>query len=73
MHSVVACALCGMDPAADTMLINSAVAAGIAAPWMLRHQLISFARRGYRRLRGIPPEPDSCSLPGMVDDDTDEA
>jgi hypothetical protein len=69
MDSVVACALCGMDPAADTMLINTAIAAGIGAPWMLRHQIIGFARRGYRRLRGIEPDPEACPLPEALDAD----
>jgi hypothetical protein len=68
MH-IVACALCGGDAATDTMLINSAIAAGIGAPWMLRHQLLGFARRGYRRLRGLEPDAEACALADAVDGD----
>jgi hypothetical protein len=55
------------------MLINSAIAAGIGAPWMLRHQIIGFARRRYRRMRGVEPDAEACPLPdGLETPDSDQ-
>jgi len=69
MHSIVACALCGMDPGTDSLVVHSLLAAGIATPWYFRTQVVGFVRGLRRRLRGEPePAPgaelaESCPLP----------
>jgi len=72
MHAVIACAVCGMDAGTDAMLINTAIAATIGTPWLLRHQLVDGVRRAYRRVRGGALEPSACPLPGDSDEDDPE-
>jgi len=62
MHSIVACALCGMDPGTDSLVVHSLLAAGIATPWYFRTQVVGFVRTVRRRLRGEPDPEDACSL-----------
>jgi len=64
MHHLVACMFCGgMDPNADSLLLQAAIAGGITTPWMLRNQL----RALIKRLRGGPTADDAddaaCPLP----------
>jgi uncharacterized protein YgfB (UPF0149 family) len=64
MHHVVACMFCGgMDPNADSLLLQAAIAGGITTPWMLRNQL----RALIKRLRGDRLEDTAddaaCALP----------
>ncbi len=63
MHHVVACILCGgMDPNADSLLLQAAIAGGISVPWMLRSKLLALVSR----LRGQPAVADAeaaCPLP----------
>jgi hypothetical protein len=54
---VIACGVCGMDPATDTMLVQTGIAAVIAAPWWFRHRIAGV----FRRIRGIPDGADDAS------------
>lgn len=63
MHSIVACALCGMDPGTDSLVVHSLLAAGIATPWYFRTQVLGFVRSLRSRLRGEPDPEESCPLP----------
>jgi hypothetical protein len=63
MHHLVACIFCGgMDPNADSLLLQAAIAGGITAPWMLRAKLLALYVRLRGRTRVAEPE-DTCSLP----------
>ncbi|MBA3688211.1 MAG: hypothetical protein H0W81_05225 [Chloroflexi bacterium] len=71
MHHLVACIFCGgMDPNADSLLLQAAIAGGISAPWMLRSKLLALVSR----LRGRPAAADlndaACPLPYPVDAET---
>lgn len=64
MDHVVACIICGgMDPNADSLLLQAAIAGGITAPWVLRSKLLALVSR----LRGRPtttdPDDAACDLP----------
>ena len=64
MHHLVACIFCGgIDPNADSLLLQAAIAGGITTPWMLRNQL----RALIKRLRGGRTAADAdasdCPLP----------
>ena len=62
MHHVVACILCGgMDPNADSLLLQAAIAGGISAPWMLRSKLLGLVSRVRGRPAAEPEE--ECPLP----------
>jgi hypothetical protein len=57
------CALCGgIDPSHDLLIVQAALAAGAATPWVLRERL----REAFDRARGQAPsiesEPDACEL-----------
>ena len=66
MHHLIACMFCGgMDPNADSLLLQAAIAGGITTPWMLRNQL----RALIKRLRGDRAADDACPLP--YDEDVD--
>jgi hypothetical protein len=69
MHHVVACILCGgMDPNADSLLLQAAIAGGITTPWILRSKLIALVAR--LRGRGVgEPDAASCPLPYASDGD----
>jgi hypothetical protein len=57
--STIACAICGGDPATDTMLVNVALAGVIGLPWMFKDRIFRVARR----LRGEQStEPEACEL-----------
>jgi hypothetical protein len=65
MLSVVACAICGLDPASDTMLINLAVAGAISVPWIVRDRIAAVIRR----VNGKPGAAEgSCDPPTDEDD-----
>jgi hypothetical protein len=69
MDPIVACGLCGADPATDSMLVHSAIAAVISGPFLFRSQLADVVRR----LRGRPraestDDADACPLPSAEDD-----
>lgn len=63
MHHLVACVVCGgIDPNADSLLLQAAIAGGLTAPWMLRAKLLAFVAR----MRGRTPAPgpeDACPVP----------
>ena len=53
MHHLVACIFCGgMDPNADSLLLQAAIAGGITTPWILRTKLLALVSR----LRGRETE-----------------
>jgi hypothetical protein len=68
-----ACGLCGADPATDSMLVHSAIAAVISGPFLFRAQLADVIRR----VRGRPPREavgdgdGECPLPSAEDDHPD--
>ena len=65
MLSVIACAICGGDPATDTMIVNAAVAGALSMPWLFRDRIASVARR----LRGKSDDPEaSCAIAPDEDD-----
>ena len=65
MLSVIACALCGGDPATETMIVNAAVAGALSMPWLFRDRIVAVARR----LRGRPAHPaESCAIAPDEDD-----
>jgi hypothetical protein len=53
MGFLFACS-CGLDPASESMLVQSGVALAISAPFWFREQIAA----AVRRLRGLPPEVD---------------
>jgi hypothetical protein len=55
-----------MDPNADSVLLQAAIAGGITAPWMLRAKLLAFVARLRGRTPVATPE-DACPLPGDED------
>ena len=65
MDLVIACGMCGGDPATDSMLLQVALAGVLSVPWFFRDKLAILARR----TRGIPdPSDESCPLPPAEDD-----
>ena len=65
MHSVIACALCGGDPATETMIVNAAVAGALSMPWLLRDRIADIVRR----LRGkADASAESCAIAPDEDD-----
>jgi uncharacterized protein YgfB (UPF0149 family) len=68
MHHLIACMFCGgMDPNADSLLLQAAIAGGITTPWMLRNQL----RALIKRLRGgrTADDADDAACPLPYDED----
>ena len=61
MIEIVACAICGGDPATDTMMINAAIAGGMSIPFFFRDRLAVTARRILGRREDEPTA--SCPLP----------
>jgi hypothetical protein len=62
MHHLVACILCGgMDPNADSLLLQAAIAGGITTPWILRGKVVALVSR--LRGRGTPPDLDDAACP----------
>ena len=60
MHHVIACIFCGgMDPNADSLLLQAAIAGGITMPWMLRAKL----RAMLDRVRGKRPSVEDLACP----------
>ena len=51
-----------MDPNADSLLLQAAIAGGITTPWMLRNQLRALIRR-LRGDRTADDVADACPLP----------
>ena len=67
MLSVIACGICGGDPATDTMIVNAAVAGALSMPWLFRDKLAAVVRR----LRGKADDAEaSCALMPDEDDGT---
>jgi len=62
-----ACALCGMDPGTDGLVLQAALAAAIATPWYLRSRALNAVRALRRRLRGVSAATDACPLPRKDD------
>ena len=68
MHHLIACMFCGgMDPNADSLLLQAAIAGGITTPWMLRNQLRALIKR-LRGDRTADDIADACPLPYDADD-----
>jgi hypothetical protein len=62
MHHLVACILCGgMDPNADSLLLQAAIAGGITTPWILRGKVVALVSR--LRGRGTAPDLDDAACP----------
>lgn len=70
MHDLVACVFCGgMDPNADSLLLQAAIAGGITAPWMLRSKLRAMVDRVRTTRRQAETRDPACSLPDPDDVD----
>jgi hypothetical protein len=64
MHHVIACVFCGgMDPNADSLLLQAAIAGGITMPWMLRAKLLALIARVRGKAPAIESEADACPRP----------
>jgi hypothetical protein len=64
MHHFIACMFCGgMDPNADSLLLQAAIAGGITAPWVLRAKLLALIARVRGKARSSEADGDMCSLP----------
>jgi hypothetical protein len=65
-----ACGLCGADPATDSMLVHSAIAAVISSPYLFRSQIADLVRRvrGRPRPEAIHDADAACPLPTAEDD-----
>jgi hypothetical protein len=73
MHHLVACVFCGgMDPNADSLLLQAAIAGGITAPWMLRNRLRMLISRFRGRLATVEPVDAACQLPTDEESPTSE-
>ena len=61
----MACAICGGDPATDTMLVNAAIAGAMSVPWIFRDRIMVVVHRW----RGLPEdEPaNACPIPADAD------
>jgi hypothetical protein len=67
MHHLVACLVCGgIDPNADSLLLQAAIAGGLTAPWMLRAKLQALVAR-LRGQTSIAASEDACSVPQADD------
>lgn len=70
VHHLIACAACGMDPATDTFVVQSMLAAVIAAPWFFRGQIGSVIARVRGRPIDRPAIGEACPLPGAEDEES---
>jgi hypothetical protein len=70
MHHFIACIFCGgMDPNADSLLLQAAIAGGITTPWVLRNRLRMLVSR-LRNGRSAPDLGDAaCPLPYPDDEE----
>ena len=70
MDLIFACGICGGDPATDSFVLQSALAAVISAPYLLRTQIAGLMRRmrGQQVGQTSAHEGAACSLQ-MTDDD----
>lgn len=70
MDHLVACIVCGgMDPNADSLLLQAAIAGGISAPWMLRTKLLALVSRLRGRPTATDPDDAACAVPYPGDED----
>lgn len=70
MHDLIACVFCGgMDPNADSLLLQAAIAGGITAPWMLRSRLRAMVDRLRGSRRSGEAHDLACPLPEADDAD----
>ena len=72
MDLIVACGVCGGDPATDSFVLQSALAAVISAPYLLRSQISAVWRRARAVKPGLAAEDDgaACSLQDGDDEPT---
>ena len=63
MDLLIACS-CGLDPASETMLVQTGIAAALSAPFVLRAQIADMVRR----LRGLPPKAQAEPCAGEEED-----
>ena len=64
MHHLVACVFCGgMDPNADSLLLQAAIAGGISAPWMLRTKILALVSRLRGRETATNLDDVACDVP----------
>lgn len=66
MDLITACAICGGDPATDTMLVNAAIAGVMSVPWVYRGRIMGVVRR-WRGLSEDEPA-DSCPISASDED-----
>jgi hypothetical protein len=57
------CAVCGgIDPSHDLMIVQVALAAGLATPWVLRDRIRESLRRERGEASAVESEPESCDI-----------
>jgi hypothetical protein len=57
------CAICGgIDPSHDLMIVQVALAAGVATPWVLRDRIRESLRRERVEATAVESEPESCDI-----------
>ena len=66
VNEIVACAICGGDPATDTMLVNAAIAGVMSMPFIFRDRLSVTVRHILGRREEEPAA--SCQLSTDEDD-----
>ena len=64
MLSVIGCAICGGDPATETMIVNAAVAGALSMPWLFRDRIAAVTRRIRGKARDVDPP---CAIPPVED------
>jgi len=64
MHHLVACIFCGgVDPNADSLLLQTVIAGGITTPWILRSKLLALVSRLRGREAATVLDDADCPLP----------
>ena len=64
MHHLIACIFCGgVDPNADSLFLQAAIAGGITTPWMLRNQLRALIKRLRCGRTAADADESACPLP----------
>jgi len=71
---VIACIFCGgVDPNADGLLLQAAIAGGMTAPWILRDKLRAMFARLRGRGRATALNASACPIPGEEGEHHSEA
>jgi len=73
MHHLVACIFCGgMDPNADSLLLQAVIAGGITTPWVLRNRLRTLISRFREGGAAVDLDDAACQIPTDEEPPTSE-